>query len=301
MDHLTTSLVAAAALLAAAPLPVVEPRGLGGEPAWEESAVPDTTFSLERGHALSLQNLSGRVTVESWGRDEVRIETNEPGAEGLRISARGGGVEVRPGGRHGHGRGRYRITMPEWAGVVIRGSELDVSVEGVSGGVEIRTGEGEVEVRDANGPVTALSVEGAVTIVNVVGPVSASSGDDDVVLRGVRGPVTARTVDGDITLDDVDASDVEAMTVDGDVSFSGRLAPDGVYRLGTHDGDLTMNLDPDVDADMVVSTFDGEFESDFLVTMERFEAGKSLRFTLGRGGPRVYIEVFDGDIQLRRR
>ncbi len=51
----------------------------------------------------------------------------------------------------------------------------------------------------------------------------------------------------------------------------------------------------------MVSTFDGDFESDFAVTMERFAAGKELRFTLGDGGAKLFLEAFDGNIRLRRR
>jgi hypothetical protein len=261
----------------------------------------DTTFALERGRALVLQNLSGRVSVEAWGRAEVRIEMDTPEEGGVRVSSSGRSVEVRPGQRHEHGRGRYLVSAPEWAELEIRGSELEVTIQGMKGGVEVRTGEGDVELRDVEGPVAARSVEGMVRIVNATGPVAAYSGDDDVVLRNVRGPVVAQTVDGDITLEDVDAPQLEATVVDGDVRFSGALARDGEYRLGTHDGDLIMEMDAEVDANVVVSTFDGEFESEFLVTMERFEAGKALRFTLGQGGAQVHLEVFDGDIQLRRR
>lgn len=270
-------------------------------PAPRAAEPPDTTFVLQRGQTLAVQNLSGRITVETWDRDEVRIALDDPEEEQLRIRGSERGVEIRPGRRHEHGRGRYRVSMPAWAGLSIRGRELDVSVRGVNGGIEVRTGEGDVEVADVRGPVTARSVEGVVSVSDAVGPVSASSGDEDVILRRIRGPVSARTVDGDLVLEDVVATSVEATAVDGDVRFSGPLARDGEYRLGTHDGDLVMELDADVDASMVVSTFDGEFSSDFVVTMERFEAGKALRFTLGRGGARVLIEVFDGDILLRRR
>lgn len=261
----------------------------------------DTTFAIERGQSLSLQNLSGRVTVETWDRNEVRIEVGGEGHEGVRVHGDGSRIQVRPGERHEHGRDRYLVSVPAWAELEIRGSELDVSVRGVNGGIEIRTGEGDVEVMDVQGPVAARSVEGRVRVVNVVGFVEVFSGDADVTLRQVRGPVMAKTVDGDIHLEDVDAPELEATAVDGDVWFSGPLRRDGEYRLGTHDGDLVMAMDPDVDASVVVSTFAGEFESDFLVTMDRFQAGKALRFTLGRGGAQVQLEVFDGDIQLRRR
>lgn len=262
---------------------------------------PDTTFAVQEGDRLVLQNLSGRVSVESWDRDEVRIEVDAKDGPGVRFSRSGAEVRVRADQRHDHGRGRYVLSVPSWLNLEIRGSELDVLVRGVDGGVEIRTGDGDVEVRDANGPVTARSVGGAITVLDVVGPVVAMSGDDDVFVRRIRGPVVAQTVDGDVTVEDVDARAVDASTVDGDVRFSGALQADGEYRLVTHDGDIVATLDESASASVVVSTYDGDFASEFAITLERFSSGKELRFTLGTGQARLTLEAFDGSIQLRRR
>ncbi len=130
---------------------------------------------------------------------------------------------------------------------------------------------------------------------------TAASGDDDVFVRDVTGPVVAQTVDGDVVLENVSGPAVEGSTVEGSIYFSGTLDPRGEYRLVTHDGDVTVALGSPADAVVVVSTFDGDFESDFAVTMERFAAGKELRFTLGDGGAKLFLEAFDGNIRLRRR
>ena len=292
---MTAALALMAALAAGAPPAPVD--GVGPE----ASAAPDTTFVVEVGDRLVLQNLSGRVSVRSWERDEVRIEVDAQDGPGVRLSRSGAEVRVRADQRHDHGRGRYVVSAPSWLALEIRGSELDVSVEGLDGGVEIRTGEGDVEVRAADGLVTARSVEGVITVIDVVGPVVAVSGDDDVYVRRVRGPVVAQTVDGDVTVEDVEAETVEASTVDGDVRFSGALVPTGEYRLVTHDGDIVATLEESVSASVVVSTYDGDFASEFAITLEGFSSGKELRFTLGTGRAQLTLEAFDGNIQLRRR
>ncbi len=265
------------------------------------ASAADTTVAVERGERVLLQNLSGRVSVEAWDRDEVYVAADAREGSGVRVRRADDQVRISPNQREGHGRGRYRVSVPAWVGLEIRGSELDVEVRGVNGGVAVRTAEGDVVVSDVRGPVSARSVEGEVRVSDVTGAVTARSGDDDVVVARVRGPVEARTVDGDVILDDVNGGRVDGGTVDGDVRFSGLLEADGEYTLSTHDGDLLVELDAGVDATVVVSMFDGDFESDFPVTMERFEAGKELRFTLGSGGPRVHLEAFDGSVTLRRR
>jgi len=50
-----------------------------------------------------------------------------------------------------------------------------------------------------------------------------------------------------------------------------------------------------------VSTFDGDFESDFPVVIERFTGGREFNFAIGEPRASIVIEVFDGEIRLRRR
>ena len=56
-----------------------------------------------------------------------------------------------------------------------------------------------------------------------------------------------------------------------------------------------------VDATVTVSTFDGEFMPEIPITLERFRGGNEMTFTLGRGGARLTLNAFDGDIVLRQR
>jgi hypothetical protein len=87
---------------------------------------------------------------------------------------------------------------------------------------------------------------------------------------------------------------------DGDVAFTGPLQPGGQYGFYLHDGDATIGLPADTDASVRIATFNGEFESDFTVRVDRFTAGREFEFELGDGGADLEIEVFDGDIRLAR-
>jgi hypothetical protein len=106
---------------------------------------------------------------------------------------------------------------------------------------------------------------------------------------------------GDVELDGVTAVLVDASTTEGDIRFTGTLKPEGSYRLATHDGGLDVALPADASAVVSVSTFDGEFRPEFPITVDRFRGGKEMSFTLGRGGARLTLAAFDGDIVLRRR
>ena len=74
----------------------------------------------------------------------------------------------------------------------------------------------------------------------------------------------------------------------------------GRYSLSSHNGDITLALPPTANASVAVSTFNGEFESDFPVTVSGGRKGKRFNFTLGNGGTPIELESFQGTIRLVR-
>jgi DUF4097 and DUF4098 domain-containing protein YvlB len=141
--------------------------------------------------------------------------------------------------------------------------------------------EGDIELRDASGRISLTTVDGSVKA------------------SGLRGDLKVSAVDGEILLDDVESTNVEASTVDGEIRFSGAIRDGGRYRLTSHDGDVTVTA-PIINASVSVSTFSGDFESDFPVTLSGSTARKRMSFTLGTGGGRLELESFDGTVALRK-
>jgi hypothetical protein len=113
--------------------------------------------------------------------------------------------------------------------------------------------------------------------------------------------VEAHSGDGDLLLEDIQAETVRVEAQDGDVTFSGTITSGGDYGFFLHDGDATIAIPDETSARVSVSTFDGEFRSDFTVQVDRLRSGRELDFVLGSGEARLRIEVFDGEIRLLRR
>ena len=74
----------------------------------------------------------------------------------------------------------------------------------------------------------------------------------------------------------------------------------GRYALSTHNGDVTVTVAEGTSASVSVSTFNGEFESAFPVTLTETRKGKRFNFTIGGGSAQVTLESFQGTIQLVR-
>ena len=98
-----------------------------------------------------------------------------------------------------------------------------------------------------------------------------------------------------------EAHSVRAETQDGNILFSGTIADTGDYGFFVHDGDATIAIPSSSSAQVSVSTFDGEFESEFPVVIERFTGGREFDFQVGTGAARIQIQVFDGEIRLVQR
>jgi hypothetical protein len=260
----------------------------------------DTAVDLRRGDRVAIGDVTGSLSITAWDRDVLEVTGDLDEAS---VSIARSGSEVRlTGGRRRRGRAAdLRVRVPAWVALEIGSRSLDVSIRGVDGAIRVGNVRGDVRIEDADGDLDVRSISGEITITDARGSVRASSQADDVTLTRVSGAVEAHSGDGDIRLEDMRSRTVRAEAQDGDVDFDGVIAPDGEYGFFLHDGDATITVPASTGAHVNVSTFDGEFESDFTVKADRFTSGREFDFALGDGGAHIQIEVFDGDIHLRRR
>lgn len=263
--------------------------------------VTDTIFDVRDGDRLVFEGVSGELSIVGWDRDQIEIEGDDDEA-GVSVRRRGSTLQIEPADRKGRRRGIEAVVrVPVWMDVEIRGHALELWLEELDGDVEVRNISGDINVDGVRGSVEVRTVEGEIEISEAVGGVVASSQSDDVWLRNVRGRIEAHSGSGDLSLLDVTSTFVQAETQAGDIDFSGAIDDEGSYRFFVHAGDADVSIPADSNARFSVSTFDGDFHSDFPVRLERFTGGRAFDFTLGSGGARVEIQVFAGEIRLLDR
>lgn len=250
----------------------------------------DTTVEVSRGDLLVLGTRDGSISVGVWDRGEVRLE----GRGTLRRD--GSTVHLGDGTGERPRRAHLRFTVPGWLAVEIRGEEVDVELEGVTG-AEVRTYSGEVVLRGTR-DVDVRTISGDVDARDIDGHTRVSTISGDITVVGARGRLEFRSTDGDIELGAVDAGEVMAETTDGDVLFEGVIPRGARIRLATHDGDVTARIPRDADVELSVSTFDGAFTPGFPVRATGFRAGEAATFVLGAGGAWLEMQAFDGDLRL---
>lgn len=262
----------------------------------------DTTFAVDPGLRLELRNRSGDITIRTWDRNEVRVETDRSRRSPIVIERTSGAVRI---GTTAWPRDDddtdLWLTVPASMSLDLSGSESDVTVDGSKGEISVDLSEGDVSIRGGSGRVSVRTNDGAVTVEDADGMVRLFSMDGDIIVEHASGDIEVETTDGTIELRDVVAATVRATTVDGDIWFDGELALRGEYSLETHDGDITVYVSEDSDARVRVAVYDGDFSSDFSITFPSWPRGRRAEFTLGGGSAGLQLETFDGDIQLLRR
>jgi hypothetical protein len=281
----------------------------------------DTTFAVDPSERHAVSNCSGESVVRTWSRNEVRVRADHSRRDGIAVDRSSGSILVRA---HSWSRWahdfdvdvteddvhveyvaprspsivEYEITVPAAMTLELGGPFTDVTVHGAEGQVLIKVGEGDVDVLGGRGRVTIRAIEGDVTLNDAGGEIQVISVDGDVIVENSSGNISVETTDGDIRLGNVQSSNVEAVSVDGDVWFAGVLEAQGLYIFNTHDGDVTVSIPRNSSVRVSMATYDGEFSTDFEVTLPERLRGRHFSFTLGEGSAEMDIDAFDGDIEL---
>jgi len=262
----------------------------------------DTTLAVASDGRLEIHNvMEGSVTIRTWNQDQARIIADYDGdnAVEVRYSAPTLSVRVRPE-RLSDESVDFEITIPERMSVEANGIEMEFSAEGIGGNISINSVAGGIEVAGGKGNITLNSVEGGVTLSDAEGNIALVSVDGDVYVSRSSGVISVQNVDGDITLDGITSDNVEVNTVDGDLGYRGTIHDDGRYFLSTHDGDVLVTVPDGSNARVSISTFSGDLEADFPVTLSGDIDQRSFSFTLGTGKALLEISTFDGMIELVR-
>ncbi len=263
----------------------------------------DTIVSVLPGARLDVESFRGEVLVQTWDRADVRIVADHSSRAYVDVSGSRSTVRLRARSRRGGPPSiDYELTIPRDMEIDIAGTFTDIVVDGVGGEVRARTVHGNIVVRGGTGLVRVESVQGDVRVDGARGRIEAESTNGNIEIDDVTGDVLAEGVNGEIILNGIRSQSVEAVTTNGSIHYDGVIEDDGQYRFINHNGNIVFAVPTNVNATVRVSTFNGEFEPAFPITLtETRSGGRSFSFTLGDGSARVELESFGGNIRMRRR
>jgi DUF4097 and DUF4098 domain-containing protein YvlB len=269
----------------------------------------DTTVRLDRGGAVDLSLISGKIRVTGWDRADVKISASiESGY--LRFNANSSRVSLsvedsdndgRRGRRHNDvGDARYDVSVPRGSRLILEAVSGDVISKGSQGEIEATSVSGDVDVTDGVRTVSAESVSGSVHAASVAGNLRTETVSGDLRAESVTGDVEASTVSGSIRLVGIQSKDVRTESVSGDLTYTGSIEPSGRYSFEAHSGTVRLNIPRGAGAQFSVETFSGDLSTDFPVTIPPNPNGRRreghMDFTIGDGRAKITAQTFSGSI-----
>jgi DUF4097 and DUF4098 domain-containing protein YvlB len=261
----------------------------------------DTTIAFDKSGLVTVNAGTGDVIITASTANTLHVRATSDDDD-IRFDAARNSVELSTARRGSDTR--FEVSVPLGVRIVARSQSGDISVRGTHGEVDVTAQSGDIIVDDVNGRLNVRSFSGEVTASNILGSVDVSTQSGDLKLTDVRGDIEVSNTSGDITLRNVTAKLVRAKTTSGDVLFDGTVDPSGRYEFTSHSGDVRLHVPRDAGAQLTVSTWSGEIESDFPMTLRPGDhsigssTSKQFTFAIGNGGARISAETFSGDVTV---
>jgi DUF4097 and DUF4098 domain-containing protein YvlB len=269
----------------------------------ENAGALDTTVTFDARGTVSVSCPGGDVVVTGSDRNQIVVKARtERGA--IRFVSSGLNATLEPAASRSCNDAHFELSVPTGVHLVTSTWSGSLRVSGVRGEIDAHAQSGDVDIRDAGDDIEVETLSGSVTIQGARGAVNVHTVSGDISLTGGRGNVEIETVSGDMELHDVVSRQVRTNSTSGDLTFAGAIVSDGRYQFETHSGELRLELPPNVGAQLSLSTFSGEIDSAFPITLTPGAHGigasqaKKLTFSLGQGSARIIAETFSGDVTL---
>ena len=283
------------------------------------------TVRLGAGGTFDISNVSGDITVNGGGGNDVRIQAtkrvrvrSQSEAQAalrdidIQVVERSGLVQVKTEGTNRRNTGAavdYTIALPSGASLTLRSVSGDTRVSNVKGEVRIESVSGDIRLSSIGRLRSLKSVSGDVELTEVdTDDLTGSLVNGDLHVRSLKArSVELSSVSGDMRFDDAACDRVNLKTVSGDITYSGRFVRNGRYELQSHSGDVMLVPLGSAAFDLDASTLNGDVRSEFALSGTQTSRGSGrsethvLRGSIGQGGALVSIRTFSGDVVVAKR
>jgi DUF4097 and DUF4098 domain-containing protein YvlB len=286
-----------------------------GDGRWHVQVQKDRNSEVEQVDSdvrVDIEIISGRIEIEGWSKDEVRIRTRGKGVDALDIDSDADWVSIR-GTRAGVG----------WLPFPISGVDVDLRIDvpkgshirakTINGPIRVRDIEGRLSLHAANGKIDVKGepIEAHLETVNASidfkgkdSRVDARTVNGRIDLRGVKGEVVASTMNGSIRVRGDVVDRVDLRTLAGSIDLEVELAPGARAHAKSYNGSITFTLPEDTSARFDVQSFSGSIRNELGAggsSSSRGRPGQRVDFEAGDGDGLVTIDTFSGSVRIRTR
>jgi DUF4097 and DUF4098 domain-containing protein YvlB len=230
----------------------------------------DQTYPFNSNGSVALSNVNGSVTIETWERNEVRVEYTKAGSDKEIMSW----VEVRI--NNSKERIEIEADYDKWkntnSGDWEKWKNRKVDVE-----FKLTVPRNAIlnEVETVNGSVFLSNMTNFCKVSTVNGEVSA---------KNLRGAANLSTVNGNVVAD------------------YDRLESNNQINLNTVNGRVLLTIPSDSDATLKADTVNGSIANDFGLPIRKGEyVGRDMYGKLGNGATRIKLSSVNGGLSVLRK
>jgi hypothetical protein len=258
---------------------------------------------------VQIEIISGRIEIEGWDRNEVRVQVDGDETRRLDIEAGRKQVSIRS-------RGLGRRGFP-WAG---SDREVDVSVfvpvgsrikartmngpiraEGVGGVLNFNSANGDIEVKGSPSEARLETINASIELEGPASRVDARTVNGSIKLKGVSSEVSASTISGSIEVEADTLERADLKTLSGSIELATRLADRARANIKSFSGSIRLELPRDTSARFDIQSFSGGIRNELTTSSSSSGprgGGQHLEFSTDEGDGRVKIESFSGGVEI---
>jgi len=270
---------------------------------------------------LTLCVLRGKLSVNSWSRNEVRVYTAEGSNFEFKVlqkDAAGTPVWISVNATSQRAatpvppsdcldEDEIEIDVPVGTTLSVKGREVALSVNSINN-VTVSTFGGDTQLRNIADGVSALVNRGNISIEDSAGAISVESTTGNILVFGVKPKkpgdiLRAKTLSGNIAIVDTNHRQIDGGTISGAISYTGPILNGGAYRFSSQNGNLRLNLPKDSSGTVAATYGFGSFSSGFQIEVvtENItgDAIKSIVGKIGKPGDAVIkLTTTSGSIEF---
>lgn len=255
---------------------------------------------------VSLCVVEGKLSINGWRRDEVRIYVHQGAQFGFKVLEKSSTdskpvwisaySRVTKSGKSGTSeciRGEdVEIDLPVGATLNLKGESIDTTIDTLRK-VSVKTAGGDITVRNVSNGVNAFTYEGDIIVEDSKGALTLESTNGNIVVfeagpSEIGDVFKAKTNSGAISLQRLLHRQIDVWSTSGSVVFSGDILNGGSYSFGTNNGSLRLTVPQNSSFQLSATYALGKFASELplkILTENDLDGPvRSIVANIGAGG-----------------
>jgi len=286
----------------------------------------DASLDSDGVNAVTIENLSGEVTIIGWDKSSVTIKGElDDKAEELIFEQVGNTINIKvelPNRSSWNSNGsELTIHMPSNIRMSFEGISSDVYLKNLNNDVNVKTVSGDIKATDLNEHIELSSVSGTIKSFKLKGKVNLSTVSGDIVdkdssgrlqLQAVSGEITSQSTANEVFVNNISGNtelnlskidELRVSGVSGDTEISLHLQNNGVVKASSVSGEVELDLQNDVSADFRLKANAGgdlvNKLTDHKANRAKYGPSSKLYFQTGNAKGSVRVSTVSGDVVIK--